>query len=198
MFLPICPCACLPIFVPHSKCTHVSHAIPFPLSSCCFWAAVLTKETGVSLLGIAAAYEIFLVLPRGGGLSRGGRLPGGLGLHVWGRLPGSLLRLLMLAGAGAAYAYLRLSLMSKEGGSFSFAAASLAESQLIRRAENPLLFVSRRGEWAMSVAYVQVSDRPTPSTPPLSTDPPPFPPFPKQGSRRRIIFFLFFQVQEGG
>ena len=45
----------------------MSHAIPFPLSSCCFWAAVLTKETGVSLLGIAAAYEIFLVLPRGGG-----------------------------------------------------------------------------------------------------------------------------------
>ena len=107
----------------------------------CFAAAVLSKELGVVLPPILAAQELLVVLP-----ARGRR--GAVGVTA---------RLVLLAACAAAYIALRLVLMAPEGAShYSLKSASLAESQLIRRAENPLAFVRGRLEWALSVGWLQV------------------------------------------
>ena len=70
---------------------------------------------------------------------------------------GVAVRLVLLVACAAAYIALRLVLMAPEGAShYSLKSASLAESQLIRRAENPLAFVRGRREWALSVGWLQV------------------------------------------
>ena len=90
---------------------------------------------------ILAAQELLVVLP-----SRGRR-----------GAPGVAVRLVLLVACAAAYIALRLVLMAPEGAShYSLKSASLAESQLIRRAENPLAFVRGRLEWALSVGWLQV------------------------------------------
>ena len=90
---------------------------------------------------ILAAQELLVVLP-----ARGRR-----------GAPGVAVRLVLLVACAAAYIALRLVLMAPEGAShYSLKSASLAESQLIRRAENPLAFVRGRLEWALSVGWLQV------------------------------------------
>ena len=102
--------------------------------------AVLTKETGISLIGMLGAQEILVLLPARG----------------WAGAPGVALRLLMLLLCGVAYMLMRLLLMTPDGEPLSLKAASLAESQLIRRAENPLTFVTAPLPRALSIAQVQV------------------------------------------
>ena len=106
----------------------------------CFAAAVLCKETGVTLLGILGARELAVVLPARGW--RGGRA-------------GSVGRAALLGCCAVGYAVMRLMLTRPAGGPLSFASASLATSGLIRRAENPLAFVNGRLPWLLSVARVQ-------------------------------------------
>jgi len=172
----------------------------------CVCAAVLAKESGVALIGILVASDLFLWLPSAFGASplspslqsraqllsspapplqpppsastaslsqppqplrpltpsppqperplaaskrRSGRDRGGEGRCVAARLS-------LLVGCAAAYAVLRVLLMSPPDAPLSLKAASLADSQLIRRAENPLLFLPTPFEWCLSVAYVQV------------------------------------------
>ena len=105
----------------------------------CIAAAVLSKETGVALLGILGAQEVLIILPTRG---RHG-------------VRGTLARLSLLVGCGLAYALMRVLLMSTPGEPLSLAAASLRTSALIRRAENPLLFLDGRATWMLSVAWVQ-------------------------------------------
>jgi tetratricopeptide (TPR) repeat protein len=107
----------------------------------CFAVAVLCKETGVTLLGVLGAHEIAVVLPARG-LRHG--------------LLGTIGRSCVLGACAVGYAALRLHLMRPPGAPVSFAAASLATSGLIRRAENPLAFVPGRLAWALSVCRVQL------------------------------------------
>ena len=114
------------------------------LFAACFAAAVLSKETGITLLGIVGVRELLVHLPerhrRGSSLS------------------GCMLRCCLILSCAAAYAGARLALMQAPGALFSFASASLSESDLIRRAENPLSFVNGRLLWLLSVGRVNWSD----------------------------------------
>ena len=76
--------------------------------------------------------------------------------NAWRRV-GSAVRIGLLGSCAVGYALLRMWLMTPAGASPSLGSASLAESQLIRRAENPLEFVSDRGSWLLSALYLQVS-----------------------------------------
>ena len=105
----------------------------------CFAAAVLSKETGVTLLGVLGTRELVVHLPRRG---------------VRAGLPGLLARGALLCACAAGYALMRLLLMRPPGAPLSFASASLAQSELIRRAENPLSFVADRTLWLLSVGRV--------------------------------------------
>ena len=105
----------------------------------CFCAAVLSKETGITLLGILGAHELAVALPSAG--FRRGAL-------------GTLGRAVLLGCCAAAYAAMRLLLMRADGAAVSFASASLATSELIRRAENPLAFVRGTVPWLLSVGRV--------------------------------------------
>ena len=118
----------------------------FALGACaavCFFLAVLSKETGVTLLGVLAVRELFVHSPRahcgGGGSSS---------------IAGALARISCLGGCACAYALMRLLLMRPPGATLSFASASLSTSELIRRAENPLTFVTDRSLWLLSMLRV--------------------------------------------
>lgn len=87
------------------------------------------------------------------------------------------MRIVLLASVAAGYALLRVCLMSDPSTSFSFPfsspprlsalpsrppsppfsfrGTSLGESQLVRRAENPLAFVEEPWAWFLSLLYVQ-------------------------------------------
>ena len=114
-----------------------------------FALAVLSKETGVTLLGVLGVTELIVHLPRGAR-----RLGAGGALRR--NLAGSAARWALLCVCACAYALVRAVLMRPGGAPLSLSVASLATSELIRRAENPLAFVSGRGRWLLSVGRVNV------------------------------------------
>lgn len=134
------------------------------LAAMLFFTAVLCKETGVTLLGVLGVREAFVHVPRclrrrrtgsGGDGDGEGRNPNGSnGRNSGCSLIAVLLRLVLLGSCAAGYALMRLLLMRPPGAPISFAAATLSSSELIRRAENPLAFVTDRWLWFLSCLRV--------------------------------------------
>lgn len=107
-----------------------------------FTAAVLSKETGVAILGILAGQEMVASPPT---------------VRHRTLLLGRTSRLLLLLICALAYTALRSLLMASSHDFPSLRQTTLADSELIRRAENPLAFVTDWTEWVLSVLYVQVT-----------------------------------------
>lgn len=105
----------------------------------CIAGAVLCKETGIVIAPILIAQEVLVLLPARGAAG----------------VVGSSARICALALFVAAYLVGRILLMTPPGEPLSWGAASLADSLLIRKAENPLLFLESRLAWWLSVGWIQ-------------------------------------------
>jgi hypothetical protein len=90
--------------------------------------AVLSKETGVTVLGVLGAIELCEHLPRG-------CIRLGMRRALRANVPTSVVRVALVGACAVAYAAMRLLLMRPAGAPLSFASASLSSSELIRRAE---------------------------------------------------------------